>query len=99
MKRAHRYRITVEPCSGPEEDATLPAPLTFTAASHDDILAIIHRVQEQRGGDRDAAAAFALGLKLFGEALLSDRDNPLFTEIRPHFGAFMRQLKSGNRDA
>jgi hypothetical protein len=99
MKRSNRYRITVEPCPGSDEDTTPPAPLTFTASSHDDLLAIMRRVQDERDGDRDAAAAFTLGLKLFGEAMLTDRDNPLFAEIRPHFGAFMRKLKSGNRDA
>jgi len=27
--------------------------------------------------------------------MLTHRDHPLFTELSPHFGAFMKRLKSG----
>jgi hypothetical protein len=92
MKR-HDYRITIEPVAAGGEGAPPAQPLTFSAASHDDLLAIIARVRSG-AADPDAAAAFALGLKLFGEALLRDRDDPLFAALRPHFGAFMKALKA-----
>lgn len=41
----------------------------------------------------DATAAFALGLKLFGETLLENRQHPLFEQLLPQFGQFMKHLK------
>lgn len=35
-----------------------------------------------------------LGLKLFSEVMLKNRKDPLFEEITPAFGAFMKKLKA-----
>ena len=45
--------------------------------------------------DPDTAAALAIGLKLFGEVMLTHKEHPLFAELAPHFGAFMKRLKQG----
>ncbi len=37
---------------------------------------------------------FAIGLKLFSEVMLKNKDNPLFEEFRPAFGALMKKIKS-----
>jgi hypothetical protein len=34
-----------------------------------------------------------VGLKLFGETLLENKDLPLFKDFMPHFGQFMKTLK------
>jgi hypothetical protein len=35
-------------------------------------------------------------VKLLGGALLEDRDNPLYKEFLPRFGAFMQTLKGAH---
>ena len=90
MKK-HRYRITVERLA--EEDEAASAPLQFEVANHDEILAIIERIRSQGRFDPASAAAFGLGLKLFGETLLDNRDSPPFAALMPHFGEFMKTLK------
>ncbi|MDE1178291.1 MAG: DUF3861 domain-containing protein [Edaphobacter sp.] len=85
----YRYRITVEALT---ENAAMHQ-MSFEAANHDDIMAVVQRIDGKLALDEDATRAFAVGLKLFGETILQNRDNLLFQQIRPAFGDFMRSLK------
>lgn len=75
---------------------TLPAKeLEFDFDNHDEIFAIIERLKEKDPfNDPSQAVQFALGLKLFGEVKLKNRNHPLFEELNTVFGAFMKKLKS-----
>ena len=85
----YRYRITLESLS----PATEAKELQFEVDNHDDIFAVAHRMSGKLGLEEDATNAFAVGLKLFGETLLKNRDNPLFGQIKVAMGEFMRSLK------
>lgn len=93
--KQHRYRITVEHVADADGHPVTREPLRFEAGNHDDILAIVERMRGRGDFDPQAAAAFAVGLKLFSETLLEHRDHPLFADLRPHFQQFMKQLKKG----
>jgi hypothetical protein len=96
--KQHRYRITVEHLA--DADGNQPAdttPLVFEAGNHDDILKIVERMRGREDLAPESAAAFAVGLKLFGEVMLEHRKAPLFAEFAPHFRDFMQKLKSGAR--
>ena len=95
MKREHRYRITVEHLSDPKGNASAHEPLVFEAGNHDDILAIVKMVRERKlFEDDEITASFIVGQKLFGEVMLKDRKNPLFTEFWPNFLAFVKKMKA-----
>lgn len=81
----HRFRVTVDAAPDPADQ-----PLVFEFDSHDDLIALADRLGKT--GDDDLL--FLVGLKLFGEALLTRRDDPLLQEFRPHFGALMKAIKS-----
>jgi len=89
----HRYKITVQPLDedGSAEDT---APLTFTVTNHDDLLEIASKTRAIQAVPGDEALEFAIGLKLFSEVLIRHRKAPLFENLWPHFGDFMKQLKS-----
>jgi Domain of Unknown Function with PDB structure (DUF3861) len=91
----YRYRITLESLS-PE---TVAKELRFEVENHDDIFAIARRMSGKLGLDENATNAFALGLKLFGETILKNRDNPLFAQIKLSMGEFMRALKGNVRSS
>jgi len=96
--KQHRYRITVEHLA--DADGNPPAegtPLVFEAGNHDDILKIVERLRGHPGLPTESAAAFGVGLKLFGEVMLENRKSPLFADFAPHFRDFMQTLKSGVR--
>ncbi len=43
--------------------------------------------------DENESAAFAIGLKLFREVMLHNRDSDVFKELDPHFSEFMKAFK------
>lgn len=83
----HRFRVTVESMA---DSVEVTKPLNFEFDSHDDVIALATRLGKT--GDDDLL--FFIGLKLFGEALLARRDDPLFEDFRPHFGALMKAIKA-----
>lgn len=96
--KQHRFRITVEHLADAQGNpSTREVPLQFEVGNHDDIIAIVERTRERGQFPADTAAAFAVGLKLFSEVMLENRDHPLFAEFAPHFGEFMKNLKKGPR--
>lgn len=93
-KRAHHYRLRLEHLApaAPDQPTHEPVELDFT--NHDDIFPIIARMQaRQLFAEPGQATEFAIGLKLFSEVMLKNRELPLFAELRPAFGEFMKRLK------
>ena len=97
--KGHKYTITVRRTEDKDDNPTDGPAITFTATNHDELTEIVRRMQEAGRFPPDEAAAFAIGLKLFGETMLLHRDNALFTEMRPHFMDFMKKLKASIKDA
>lgn len=85
----HRYTITLE-----DTAAEHPRTTTFEVSSHDDLFRIIELARSTNLVADEEVEAFALGVKLFGGALLAHRREGLFAEIAGPFGSFMRQLKA-----
>ncbi len=93
--KQHRYRISVERLADANGKPSLyAAPLVFEAGNHDDVFAIVEHIRNGHLFDAETSAAFAVGLKLFGEVMLENRAHPLFAEFAPHFLDFMKTLKS-----
>ena len=82
----HHFRLTVDSLADSNETAE---QLSFEFDSHDDVIALANRL----GKTSDDDLLFFVGLKLFGEALLTRRDDPLLQNFRPHFGALMKAIK------
>lgn len=93
--KQHRYRITVEHLADARGNPSGRAPLAFEVGNHDDILSIVERIRGAGLFDESTSAAFAVGLKLFGEVMLENRGHPLFADMAPAFRDFMKRLKSG----
>jgi hypothetical protein len=92
MKR-HQYRVTVEYVADADGQPVDVAPLQFDAPNHDDIFALVGKMSERSGLSQDDVARFVVGLKLMSEVMLENQDDPLFAALKPHFSAFMKELK------
>jgi len=69
--------------------------LNFEFDNHDDLFNIFEVVKsKQIFEDENTATEFALGLKLFTEVMLKNKQHPLFEELRPGIMEFMKKLKS-----
>lgn len=92
--KQHQYHITLQHLSDAKGQPSIyTEKLEFNVGNHDDIFAIVERMQQAKVFDAEATAAFAVGLKLFGETLLENRQHPLFQDFLPQFGQFMKHLK------
>jgi hypothetical protein len=93
-KKENTYRLRLDQTAA-KAGAFEPASLELTFRNHDDVLEIVRRMQAKPlFTNAEEAAEFAIGLKLFSEVMLRHRTNPLFEELAPAFGAFMKKLKA-----
>jgi len=94
-KRAHQYKLKLEYLKDSKGETISAEPVELIFENHDDIFSIIERQKNKDlFGDKQQATEFAIGLKLFSEVMLKNRKDPLFEELAPAFGAFMKKLKA-----
>jgi len=89
----NHYKISLEHTYNPKGD-DLQEPVTVDFDNHDNIFNIIKVLQEKdHFGDSNQSAEFAIGLKMFTEVMLRNKENSLFEELQPAIGVFMKKLK------
>lgn len=93
-KRAHQYKLTLEYVKDAKGEAVSEPPIEFLFENHDNIFSIIEKQKDKNlFGNKQQATEFAIGLKLFSEVMLKNRKDPLFEELGPAFGIFIKKLK------
>ncbi|MFM6957904.1 MAG: DUF3861 domain-containing protein [Acinetobacter sp.] len=92
--KQHQYHVTVQHLKDAKGQAsTYTERLEFYTGNHDDIFEIVERLKKAKLFDDQTTTSFAVGLKLFSEVMLENKDHPLFEEFLPQFGLFMKTLK------
>ncbi|MGA0805495.1 MAG: DUF3861 domain-containing protein [Pseudohongiellaceae bacterium] len=91
--KGHLYRLTLEHLEDAKGNPQSRQPLVMQLRNHDDLPAIVEKIQAKGLFAAEDAAAFAIGLKLFREVMLQHRGSEVFRELDPHMGAFMKALK------
>ncbi|MBQ1494340.1 MAG: DUF3861 domain-containing protein [Acinetobacter sp.] len=92
--KQHQYHVTVQHLKDAKgEVSTYAERLEFYTGNHDDIFEIVERLKQAELFNDQTTTSFAVGLKLFSEVMLENRDHPLFEEFFPQFGQFMKNLK------
>jgi hypothetical protein len=95
-KKSNKYKLRLELLELLRPDDKTYEPIDLEFENHDNIFEIIERMKNRnRFKTEQQSVEFAIGLKLFSEVLLKNKDNPLFEDFRPAFGDFMKKLKSG----
>ena len=94
-KRTNKYKLKLELLETSKVDDTAYIPIDLEFDNHDNIFTIIERMKSRDiFKTQNQAIEFAIGLKMFSEVMLKNRDNELFSEFRPAFSEFMKKLKS-----
>ena len=89
----NHYKITLQHIHNPKGDE-LREPVDVIFDNHDNLFDIIEKLKERNHfDDAGQSTEFAIGLKLFSEVMLRNKENPLFEEMLPAFGVFMKKLK------
>lgn len=92
--KQHQYEVTVKHIADAQGNpSTYTETLQFNAYNHDDLFKALAHIQNSNLLDDEKAKSFAVGLKLFGETLLENKDQPLFKTFLPQFIEFMKSLK------
>lgn len=92
--KQHQYEVTVKHMADAQGNpSAYTEALQFNAYNHDDIFKVLEHLSKANILDEEKTKAFAVGLKLFGETLLENKDIPLFKEFMPDFLQFMKALK------
>ncbi|MFK7948856.1 MAG: DUF3861 domain-containing protein [Saprospiraceae bacterium] len=95
-KKSNKYKLKLELLKLVREDEKTYEPIELEFDNHDNIFAIIEKMKNRnRFKTEQQSIEFAIGLKLFSEVMLKNKDNPLFEEFRPAFGLLMKKIKSG----
>ena len=90
----NHYKITLEHTYNPK-DEKLQEPIQVEFDNHDNIFVIIEKLQERSlFNDENQETEFAIGLKMFSEVMLRNKENSLFEEFLPAFKDFMKKIKS-----
>lgn len=92
--KQHQYEITVKHMADAQGQPSIYSEvLQFQAYNHDDLFKVLESLTKANLLDDEKMKAFAVGLKLFGETLLENKNIPLFKEFLPQFVDFMKALK------
>ncbi|MGD1318068.1 DUF3861 domain-containing protein [Chryseobacterium sp. 2R14A] len=93
-KKNNKYHLVLQELSlkdGSEGNKSLE----FDFENHDDLFQIFEVIKAKKVFDNERTAQeFALGLKLFTEVMLKNKQHTLFEELRPAIMEFMKKLKS-----
>ncbi|MCU4414946.1 DUF3861 domain-containing protein [Acinetobacter sp. WU_MDCI_Axc73] len=93
--KQHQYFVSVQHLKDAKGNvSTYAQKLEFYTGNHDDIFQIVEKLESAKFFDEHTTKSFALGLKLFSEVMLEQRNHPLFTEFARHFHDFMKHMKS-----
>jgi hypothetical protein len=94
-KKSNKYYLTLSLKEYANGDTEPARELGIQFDNHDEIFGIIQKIKDKNiFEDPSEATQFALGLKLFSEVKLKNRNNPLFEELNEVFPIFMKKLKS-----
>lgn len=94
LKRSNKYKLTLEQLSLMKADAALADPVVLEFENHDEIFKIIALLRERNLFETEnQSVEFAIGLKMFSEVMIKNRNHELFKEFFPAFGDFMKKLK------
>lgn len=92
--KQHQYEVTVKHLADAQGNpSTYTEELQFQVGNHDDIFKILEKLQASQLLDEESTKAFVIGLKLFSEVMLENKELPLFKEFLPQFAQFMKSLK------
>ena len=92
--KQHQYEITVKYIADAQGyPSRYTKALQFNTYNHDDLFKVLEHLTKAQLLDDEKTKAFAVGLKLFGETLLENKDIPLFKDFLPQFVQFMKTLK------
>lgn len=97
--KQHKYHVTVQHLEDAQGNPSIyDENIEFDVGNHDDIFKIVERLKGAEFFDEETTKAFAIGLKLFLEVMMTHRDHILFKDLEPAIRQFMKNLKQNVKE-
>lgn len=94
-KKHNRYKLSLEAFAENTDELAPSNKIEIDFENHDDVFKVIELVKGKKIFTKDSEATeFAIGLKLFSEVVLRNRELSLFDDLKPAIGEFMKKLKA-----
>lgn len=92
--KQHQYHVTVQHLADAQGNpSSYTEKIEFNTGNHDDLFIVLDRLQKAELFDEETTKSFAVGLKLFGEVMLENKNHSLFKDFKPQFLEFMKNMK------
>ena len=92
--KQHQYYVTLQHLADAQGNPSrYTEKIEFNTGNHDDLFIVLDRLQKAELFDEETTKSFAVGLKLFGEVMLENKNHPLFKDFKPQFLEFMKNMK------
>lgn len=92
--KQHQYHVTVQHLADAQGNpSSYTEKLEFNTSNHDDIFIVLGRLQKAELFDDATTKSFTVGLKLFSEVMIENKNHELFKDFLPQFHTFMKHLK------
>ena len=92
--KQHQYYVTLQHLADAQGNPSrYTEKIEFNTGNHDDLFIVLDRLQKAELFDGETTKSFAVGLKLFGEVMLENKNHPLFKDFKPQFLEFMKNMK------
>lgn len=94
-KRVNEYEVIFKQIKDNKGKLIHDQVIELSFKNHDDVFKIFEKIEEKNlFKEESQAKQFVLGLKLFGDVMMKNKDMELFSEMQPAFVKFMKKLKS-----
>lgn len=94
-KKLNKYEVSLLQLKNKEGEHVNEPAISFLFDNHDNISEILNKLSDKNiFDDEDQLKQFVVGLKLFGDVVMKNKDKALFSEMHPAFISFMKKLKS-----
>lgn len=93
--KGHEYHVSVKHLRDAQgQPSTHTEAIEFKAISHDDFFVNLAHLRKANLLDEESLKQLVVGMKLFGEVIMHNRDVPLFKEFFSDFVKFVHALKA-----
>lgn len=94
-KRVNEYKVIFKQIKDNKGEFIANQAIELSFKNHDDVFKIFEMIEDKNlFNEESQAKQFVLGLKLFGDVMMKNKNMELFSEMQPAFVAFMKKLKS-----
>lgn len=90
-KKSYKYQILLKEVTGELDEGA--SEIEFDIVNHDDLFKLLHLIQGKMNLNEAHEKSFFIGLKMAGEVIMRNAQNPLIKKIKKPMAEIMMTVK------